>query len=141
MTQMFQWVYEYPNGMFCVWLGPTYPFIFLYKPELVEVSEFEIFYFLWHTHVTEGKLFKRHKIKMQKTMFMQYHVNVVLWQFFLEGLQDFLWKKKLNRKRQILWEGNKSVSDWCNAHLFLTLTKDHNRNTVFKIKCRITGRV
>ena len=31
---------------------------------------------------------------MQKTMFMQYHVNVVLWQFFLEGLQDFLWKKK-----------------------------------------------
>ncbi|RMX53151.1 hypothetical protein pdam_00021918, partial [Pocillopora damicornis] len=37
VTQMFQWVYEYPNGMFCVWLGPTYPFIFLYKPELVEV--------------------------------------------------------------------------------------------------------
>ena len=141
MTQMFQWVYEYPNGMFCVWLGPTYPFIFLYKPELVEVSEFDIFYFLSHTHVTEGKLFKRHKIKMQRTMFMQYHVNEVLWHFFWKGYKTFYEKKKLNRKRQILWEGNKSVSDWCNAHLFLTLTKDHNRNTVFKINCRITGRV
>lgn len=90
---MFQWVYEYPNGMFCVWLGPTYPFIFLYKPELVEVGEFDIFYFLSHTHVTEGKLFKRHKIKMQKTMFMQYHVNEVLWHFFWKGYKTFYEKK------------------------------------------------
>lgn len=37
VTQILQWVYEYHNGMFCLWLGPTYPFIFLYKPELVEV--------------------------------------------------------------------------------------------------------
>ena len=91
---MFQWVYEYPNGMFCVWLGPTYPFIFLYKPELVEVSEFFIIYFLSHTHVTERKLFKPHKIKMQKTMFMQYLCKCSIMATFLEGLQDFLLKKK-----------------------------------------------
>ncbi|XP_022784583.1 cytochrome P450 4V2-like [Stylophora pistillata] len=37
VTQTLQWANEYQNGMFCLWLGPTYPFIFLYKPELVEV--------------------------------------------------------------------------------------------------------
>lgn len=37
VTRILQWASEYQNGMFCLWLGPTYPFIFLYKPELVEL--------------------------------------------------------------------------------------------------------
>lgn len=27
----------------CLWLGPTYPLVLIYKPELVEVSSFSIF--------------------------------------------------------------------------------------------------
>lgn len=37
VTRILQWASEYQNGMFCLWLGPTYPFILLYKPELVEL--------------------------------------------------------------------------------------------------------
>jgi len=37
MQQVLDWIEEYnPEGIFCVWLGPTYPLVLIYKPDLCE---------------------------------------------------------------------------------------------------------
>ena len=34
------WVNKNPaDGMLCIWLGPLYPFVLVYKPNLAEVCE------------------------------------------------------------------------------------------------------
>ncbi|KAL9961255.1 hypothetical protein ACROYT_G030164 [Oculina patagonica] len=38
VEQLMEWVNEHPtDGLMCIWLGPLYPLVLLYKPELLEV--------------------------------------------------------------------------------------------------------
>ena len=38
MQQVLDWIEEYNReGIFCVWLGPTYPLVLIYKPDICEV--------------------------------------------------------------------------------------------------------
>ncbi|XP_078382577.1 cytochrome P450 4C1-like isoform X1 [Oculina patagonica] len=37
LKQVTQWTNQFHGGMFCLWFGPLYTFVLIYKPELVEV--------------------------------------------------------------------------------------------------------
>ena len=38
LKQILQWAQQYYGGIYCLWVGPFYPFVLMYKPELIEVS-------------------------------------------------------------------------------------------------------
>jgi len=39
VEQLVEWVNDHAaDGLTCIWFGPLYPFVLLYKPELIEVS-------------------------------------------------------------------------------------------------------
>ena len=38
LKQILQWAQRYHGGIYRLWIGPLYPFVIMYKPELIEVS-------------------------------------------------------------------------------------------------------
>ena len=38
LKQILQWAQQYRGGIYCLWIGPFYPLVLMYKPELIEVS-------------------------------------------------------------------------------------------------------
>lgn len=37
LEQVLQWAQQFHDGLYCLWIGPLYPFVVMYKPELVEI--------------------------------------------------------------------------------------------------------